>query len=595
MPNKLNRFNTLRNQMLLGFLFVMLIILFVVGIVNFNSVSKLLRNNAEKHIQQTAVQANGRLEAVLNQIDSLTTQVATNQYVQQVLLNEQAGRLATFSERQALLASIKIVQTYAEGVNSVELYSSSNRRLFPLDGGDLTSKISQKWIDSASDEKGRIVWVGIDPMDPESVLAIRSVRLMDQWFRPGGYLLIRMNREVFKIKESLSEEDGRETMLVVDRNFNLIAADDDLLIPHEIRSLLAADQSVVTIDRKKYMLVTQQSKVTGWTLLILTPIQAITSGITVLRTAILVSAGIGTLLFILLSLLLSTIITRPVFRLIKTMRSARLGGLKPTTRISSTIEINELNHSYNQMVEHMNDLIKLVYEKEIIQSRTELKALQAQIHPHFLFNTLEALYWSLLEKQEEELAEYVVAMSDLFRYTITGPNKDEWVTLGDELEHIERYLLIMKMRFGDRLVWSLSSHRDFASVPMPKLLIQPLVENAILHGVESRIGPGSVSVQVGKSEDQRLLTITVSDNGKGMDEDTLGRITSALRTGIMPSSKGSGIGILNVQQRIKLYYGDNMPELTGLSICSDSEGTQIKLTIPMQTGENEPCTNPKRS
>ncbi|MGG3741652.1 sensor histidine kinase [Paenibacillus chibensis] len=585
MPIKLNRFNTLRNQMLLGFLFVMLIILFVVGTVNFDSVSKLLRNNAEKHIQQTAVQANGRLEAVLNQIDSLTTQVATNQYVQQLLLNEQAGRLATFSERQALLASIKIVQTYAEGVNSIELYSSSNRRLFPLDEGDLTSKISQEWIDKAKDEKGRIVWVGIDPMDPESVLAIRSVRLMDQWFQPGGYLLIRMNREVFKITESLSEEDGREAMLVVDRNFNLIAANDELLIPSEIQSLLAADQSVVAIDKKKYMLVTQQSEVTGWTLLILTPIEAITSGITVLRTAILVSAGIGTILFILLSFLLSTIITRPVFRLIKTMRSARLGGLKPTSQISSTIEINELNHSYNQMVEHMNDLIKLVYEKEIIQSRTELKALQAQIHPHFLFNTLEALYWSLLEKQEEELAEYVVAMSDLFRYTITGPNKEEWVTLGDELEHIERYLLIMKMRFGDRLAWSLSSHQSFASVPMPKLLIQPLVENAILHGVESRIGPGAVSVEVEMSEDQRFVTVTVADNGKGMDDDTLSRITSALRTGKMPSSKGSGMGILNVQQRIKLYYGENVAELTGLSIRSGSEGTQIKLTIPIQTGE----------
>ncbi|MEC0368813.1 sensor histidine kinase [Paenibacillus chibensis] len=563
----------------------MLIILFVVGTVNFDSVSKLLRNNAEKHIQQTAVQANGRLEAVLNQIDSLTTQVATNQYVQQLLLNEQAGRLATFSERQALLASIKIVQTYAEGVNSIELYSSSNRRLFPLDEGDLTSKISQEWIDKAKDEKGRIVWVGIDPMDPESVLAIRSVRLMDQWFQPGGYLLIRMNREVFKITESLSEEDGREAMLVVDRNFNLIAANDELLIPSEIQSLLAADQSVVAIDKKKYMLVTQQSEVTGWTLLILTPIEAITSGITVLRTAILVSAGIGTILFILLSFLLSTIITRPVFRLIKTMRSARLGGLKPTSQISSTIEINELNHSYNQMVEHMNDLIKLVYEKEIIQSRTELKALQAQIHPHFLFNTLEALYWSLLEKQEEELAEYVVAMSDLFRYTITGPNKEEWVTLGDELEHIERYLLIMKMRFGDRLAWSLSSHQSFASVPMPKLLIQPLVENAILHGVESRIGPGAVSVEVEMSEDQRFVTVTVADNGKGMDDDTLSRITSALRTGKMPSSKGSGMGILNVQQRIKLYYGENVAELTGLSIRSGSEGTQIKLTIPIQTGE----------
>ncbi|GIP27935.1 sensor histidine kinase YesM [Paenibacillus sp. J23TS9] len=586
MLRKMNRFNTLRNQMLLGFLFVMLIILFVVGIVNFDSVSRLLKNNAEKHIQQTAIQANGRLEAILNQIDSLTMQVATNQYVQQILLNELGGKQATFSERQALLTSIKIVQTYAEGVNSVELYSSSNRRLFPLDEGDLNSKVSQKWIQSAKEEKGRIVWIGIDPLDPESVLAIRSVSLMDQWFRPGGYLLIRMKREVFKINESLSGENGRETMLVVDRNYSLIAANDDQFTPSEIKPLIEADEPVVLIDKNKYMLVKQQSAVTGWTLLILTPIRTITSGISVLRTAIFVSAGIGTLLFILLSFLLSTIITRPVFKLIKTMRSARLGGLKPTTQISSTIEINELNHSYNQMVEHMNELIELVYEKEIIQSRTELKALQAQIHPHFLFNTLEALYWSLQEKQEEELAEYVVAMADLFRYTITGPNKEEWVTLGDELEHIERYLLIMKMRLGERMTWSISSPPAFSSVPMPKLLIQPLVENAVLHGVESRIGPGDISINVVLSEDAKHLVVTVADNGKGMDEDMLNRIVTALSTGKMPSTKGSGLGIFNVQQRIRLYYGRTGREHPGLTIHSGhNEGTNISLIIPIQMGE----------
>ena len=181
-------------------------------------------------------------------------------------------------------------------------------------------------------------------------------------------------------------------------------------------------------------------------------------------------------------------------------------------------------------------------------------------------------------------------MSDLFRYTITGPNKDEWVTLGDELEHIERYLLIMKMRFGDRITWSITSSPDYASIPMPKLLIQPLVENAVLHGVESRIGPGTVTVDVRLSGDLHHLAVTVSDNGKGMEEDTLQRIVSALGTGQMPSSKGSGVGILNVQQRIKLYYGGDGREQPGLTIRSVyNEGTQISLTIPIQMGEIESC------
>ncbi|WP_410771257.1 sensor histidine kinase [Fontibacillus sp. BL9] len=585
---RLNRWYTLKNQMLVGFLFVMMIILFVVGIITFDSVSRLLKNNAEKHIQQTAIQANGRLEAVLNQIDSLTTQVATDQYVQELLLNERNGKLATFSERQKLLASMKIVQTYADGITSVEMYSSENRRLFPLDGSSLDKKVSLEWIVKARESKGRIVWVGIDPMEPNTVLAIRSISLIDQWFMPGGYLLVRMDREAFKISESLSGGAGKEAMLVVGQNYTLIAANDERFSAVNIKPLIEADEPWVSIGKEKYMLVKQQSVVTGWTFLILTPVSAITDGISVLRTAIFVSAGIGTLLFIVLSFLMSTIITRPIFKLIKTMRSARLGGLKPiATQISSTIEINELNHTYNQMVEHMNELIELVYEKEIIQSRTELKALQAQIHPHFLFNTLEALYWALQERQEEELAEYVVAMADLFRYTITGPNKEEWVTLEDELEHIERYLLIMKMRMGERMTWSISSLPAYASVKMPKLLIQPLVENAILHGFESKIGAGSVSVTVTLADDNMHLVVTVEDDGKGMDDEMLRTIVNALQTGKIPSAKGSGMGIFNVQQRLRLYYGsDSEEERTGLSIRSGNHGgTAVSLRLPIQTGE----------
>lgn len=584
---RLNRWNTLRNQMLVGFLCVMIVILCVVGIVTFDSVSRLLKTNAERHIQQTAVQASGRLDAVLNQIDSLTTQVATDPYVQKLLMNEKNGKHATFTERQALQASIKLVQTYADGIASVEMYSSENRRLFPLDEGSLDKKVSQHWIQMAKENKGRIVWIGTDPMDTDTVLAIRSVSLMDQWFSHGGYVLVRMNREAFRLDESLAAgNEGNETMLVVGQNYSLIASNDGRFQAGEVKALIDAVESWVTIGNEKYMLIKQQSGVTGWTFLILTPVSAITDGISVLRTAILVSAGIGTLLFIVLSFFMSTLITRPIFKLIKTMRGARLGGLKPTAHISSTIEINELNRTYNRMVEHMNDLIKLVYEKEILQSRTELKALQAQIHPHFLFNTLEALYWSLLEKQEEELAEYVVAMADLFRYTISGPNKDEWVTLEDELEHIERYLVIMKMRMGERLTWSISAPAAFATVGMPKLLIQPLVENAVLHGIEGVIGPAEISITVSLSDSGTELEIAVEDNGKGMDDAVLERINAALVTGQIPSAKGSGVGILNVYQRMKLYFGEVGHEEPRLLICGGNpKGTRVVLFIPFTPKE----------
>ncbi|MBO7747461.1 sensor histidine kinase [Paenibacillus sp. MWE-103] len=578
---KLSKLNTLRNQMLLGFLFIMLIILAFVGGITFNAVSELLKNNAEKHIQQTAVQANGRLESVLDQIDSLTTLVSTNGYVQQLLLKDMHGKPSTFAERQALPPIINLVQMYTDGIKSVELYNKDGERLYPLDGGNLGDKVSEDWIAQTTAKKGGIVWFGIDPSDPSSLLAMRRISLVDQYFSTGGYLLIRADRGKFALKDPLSGDAQAETMLLIARDGQLIASNDDAVSQAEAAGLTASNDQTVAIGSRSFILVKQRSSVTGWTLLILTPVDTITKGISVVRTTIVVSACIGTFLFALFSFFLSTMITRPVFRLIKTMRGTRLGVLKPTASVSSTIEIKELNHSYNQMVGNINGLIQLVYEKELSQSRTELKALQAQIHPHFLFNTLDALYWSLLDKDEDELASYVVAMSDLFRYTITGPNKDEWVALRDELDHIERYLLIMKMRFGDRLAWRIDAPPELADAQLPKLLLQPLVENAILHGLESRIGPGRVDVSVAREGDD--VVIAVEDDGAGMDETKLRRVIDGLARGTVPSSKNSGVGIANVQRRLKLYFGEagesgKMPRLAIQS--QKGAGTRVSVRIP---------------
>lgn len=252
--------------------------------------------------------------------------------------------------------------------------------------------------------------------------------------------------------------------------------------------------------------------------------------------------------------------------------------------VSSTMEIHKLNEVYNQMVYRLNELTQEVYEKEIMQSRTELKALQSQINPHFLFNTLEAFYWSLEDKGDEEMARMVVAMSRLFRYIISSPNQNEWVTLADELEHAERYLRIMEMRLGDRLTWEIQLSDSMRMVKIPKLLIQPLVENAILHGVESRIGPGKVSVRVDASTKEGLVHIEVRDDGPGMDDQRLQSVVHALNGGPAVSDKGTGVGLINVDRRLKLYFGNQLGKACGLSVKSEmGEGTIIGINIPKDT------------
>lgn len=571
--------------MLLGFLAVMLIILMFVGGITFHSVSTLLKNNAEKHIQQTAIQANGRLEGILEQINSLTTLVSTNEYVQQLLLRDIEGQPPTFAERQALPPVINLVQLYTEGIKSVELYNKEGIRMYPLDGSSLRGKVPEDLIGLATKKEGSLVWYGIDPLDPTSLLAIRQISLIDRYFTTGGYLLIRLDRSKFALEGSLSGEGERETILLLDADGRLITSNEDT-ISQETAAMLAgrSKDQVASIGKDSFIVVKQRSSVTGWTLLILTPVNVITKGISVLRTTIVVSAILGTLLFTVLSFFLSTLITRPVFKLIKAMRSTRLGILRPTEKASSTMEIQELNYSYNKMVDNINELIQLVYEKELSRSHTELKALQAQINPHFLFNTLDVLYWSLLDKDEDQLAGYVVAMSDLFRYTITGQSEEGWVKLSDELEHIGRYLFIMKMRFEDRLEWEIEGSPEAQDVELPRLLLQPLVENAVLHGVESRIEPGRVKLTV--TREGGRVVITVEDDGMGMDEEKLSSLMEGLDNGQVTSSKDSGVGIANVRRRLQLFFSGMDEQGAIMRIDSQKgQGTRIHIEIPVRGGK----------
>ncbi len=590
----LREINTLRNQIFAGFTLTMLLVLTFAGTFIYREVSMLLKHSAERHIEQTAIQADGRLDALLDQIDSLTTQVASDSYVQKLLAMEAQGSLSSFNERQSLLPIANNYMAYSSGISSLELYTVDNRRLFPLDGTNM-NRISEDALAAADKKKGRLVWMGIDPRQPDSVLAIRRINLMDHAYSAGGYLVARVNREYFNMNESNAKENAsaREgIMLLGDAEGNPILSDieDDVA-----RSVLAQTGNTVSIGEERMLVVRQHSDAAGWRLLLLMPVEAATEGISVLRTAIYVSIGIAAVAFLLLTLLLSTMITRPIQQLRRSMRSARFGGLKEIPAGRSrfrTLEIDELNNTYNQMVVHMNELIQVVYEKEITQSRTELQALQAQIHPHFLFNTLEAFYWSLEEKEESELAQTIVAMSGLFRYVIgSASGNDEWVTVRDELEHAQRYLQIMKMRLIDRLHWSIEADPELWRVPIPKLIIQPIVENAILHGVESRIEPGSVTIRV-MSAKPGIATFAIIDDGPGMDEETLAKLKQSIEYGTPQDSskKGAGIAMSNVERRLRLYYPGRTEGGSSLQVESKAgAGTMVRfdITIPSEGDEQQ--------
>lgn len=579
MFERFKKYITLRNQILVFFLFAMAIVLILVGLVIFNLVGRTLKENADKQIQQTAIQASGRIDNLYEQMNLLTIQVATNAKVQKMLEEGAKGKLASFQDRQSLVQTVSSYRSYSNGIHALELYLPDLQMLYPIGESYLSQKVENKWIKEADKAKGAMVWIGENVKHPEQLLAIRRISLMDRWYSNGGYLLIYVDKDYFNYH---SKADGKlpedEYTIIFDNNMRTVSS----TILNNMKEISPIDRSTVSINNVDYMMVKQTSNVTSWTLVILTPVKKLTQGLAVLKIVILVSGIIGFIIFFIFSLPLSTMITKPIFRLVKTMRNADQGELIPSTKSSPIIEIDELNRTYNKLVEDTNHLIQVVYEKELLRSHTELRALQAQINPHFLFNTLNALYWSLDEKGEDRMASQVIAMSNLFRYTITQSNKDEWVTMKEEIEHIERYMLIMQMRLGEELSWEITMLDEYKNISIPKLMIQPLIENAVVHGIGNKVGGGKISITIKQSKQDYLL-ISVQDNGPGMDEITLEKLNKSMKSGHVQSLKGTGIGIANVNRRIQLYYKDMNNK--GLRIESSvGAGTTVSLEIPINGG-----------
>lgn len=574
----LHKWNTLRNQILVVFLVVMAIVLLIVSILTYNQVSSMLKSNAEKQTHQTAVEANGRLESLYKQISTASKLVMTNDNIQRVLTKAYEGQEVSFSERQQLEGIVNIIQANSDGIFSFEMYTSNMSRLLPLDDTSLITRIDQKWIRRANEANGKLVWIGDDPRNSDNILALRRVNLMGSDYANGGYLLISIYRSYLQFA---NQNEFNQYSILIDKDLKPILSNYE----KSIEPITKNEKPTITLDNQEYIVTKQTSNETEWTLIILTPIKALTEGISVLRTGIIISGIIGFIIFFTSSLFLSTYITKPIIKLTETMQQASAGSLYMNPTVTTINEINELNSTYNQLVKETNHLINMVYQKEITRSRSELKALQAQINPHFLFNTLDALRWSLEDKEEEDLAEFVVSMSELFRYTITKQSDEDWVTIKEEIHHIENYMDIIKMRFGDHLQWNLTLPVEWEKVKIPKLLIQPLVENAVLHGAGKKVNPCTISVSILPTVDNQYLQILVEDDGPGINQEKLESIHQALQSGGIQSKTGNGMAISNVHKRLELYYQNHLKK--GLTIVSNvNMGTKVSFVIPVKGEEN---------
>lgn len=266
-------------------------------------------------------------------------------------------------------------------------------------------------------------------------------------------------------------------------------------------------------------------------------------------------------------------ITGPINKLCQVTKKAGGGDFSVRAEEEGTEELTELTRGFNQMVWQLDQLVEDIKSEQKNLRATELKLLQAQINPHFLYNTLDTIVWLAEAGEKEQVVMMVTALSDFFRTTLS--KGQDFITIKEEEAHIRSYLKIQKFRYRDILDYDIDIPEELNIYFVLKMTLQPLVENALYHGIKNKRGFGHIHVS-GRLENERII-LTVEDDGKGMDPEELERVRSLI-SGTMPSpGRPSGFGLYNVNERLRLNYGEDY----GLRIDSRSgEGTRVEAVIP---------------
>lgn len=392
-----------------------------------------------------------------------------------------------------------------------------------------------------------------------------------------GIIVFDTDTRMFKnILDPVNEVTRGSSIIVDNKGAILFASENSSFDPSkQLRSLMKGIKSSKgafqsEISGHTYLTVYTVSPVTGWITIVNIPLSHILSSFEQNRSALIVT----TLIIIGFALCVATVIsyalTKPLKSMVRLMKQVQRGNLGVSLNPKYNDEIGLLGSQFNRMITRIKDLLEEVSLTEKRKQKADMRALQSQINPHFIYNTLESIRMLAESNEDPRVAELTYLLGLQMRYSIV--RSEATVTIADELEHVRNYFQLLQIRFPGKFELIIDVPDVFLDLPVLKLVFQPIVENAVFHGLEKKIGPGLLTISAWNEEDTAIFS--VADNGVGMDPETLLALNQSLRT----SNTGErfGIGLRNVNERICLHYGHSY----GLQVESASGvGTVVTLRI----------------
>lgn len=586
---KLNaRIYSIGTSMVLYFVLLISIVILLVSTLSYTYSIKDFENLSIRYTQSLIAEINAGVDSYIDNVKSMSSVICENRDVQTLMsmYNEAHGTPLTGDDakvaeelRQNAMRHLRLVAETRSEITNVAVISKYRDVLFsdPRQQPNLHSEYNlADWFLKPLTYKENIV---VSPSHVQNlvsgeyrwVISISRAVLDPVTGEVTGVMVIDLNFYAIKAICETVQLDKNGYTYVIDDDGNIIYHPQQQLIYAGIKvdpftEILQMDVSYLRTDENK-IYTKNRSELTGWTAV------GVINGNELIRdrTRIIdfyfTLSGLCLLFAAVAALIISSSVTRPIKKLESTMHLVEDGDLSVQADTNINNEIGHLGGSFNTMIANIKTLMDNALADEEAKRKSEINALQAQINPHFLYNTLDSIIWMSASGKNEEVTEMTAALAKLFRTSIS--QGENFVPLRNEMENIQSYLTIQKMRYGDKLSYELAVDERFMNAPVPKLILQPIVENALYHGIKLSPTPGTI--RIGARQEGDVLILTVSDDGVGMSAEQLAHIFDA------DKDSPRGIGILNVHNRIQLCFGSAY----GLHYFSEADsGTRVEIHLP---------------
>ncbi|MGG7150710.1 sensor histidine kinase [Clostridium neonatale] len=552
------RYKLITTYILLG-----IIPMTIMGLVWYNQTRTILMKQEKSSIENYLTQAVSNMDNQLRIYNNLSDYIAFNQQISHVVSHEYDSYYDMYNQfsnvLDPMLASLKY---FHSDINQITIYTKNNVVKHNTTLAPITEIENEDWYKIIKGNND-IHW--FVSQDEKKVFCARNIPTLENNYEVG-VLYVQVDYE--KLFESFKQmNDSNYGIFIMDELGNNIFNFDQFEDPNKSRKMTFDEFNKGIGKENIYTIVTAHSVNNNWTVSLYKPQKLIYESTNFMITGNVIAIMLLIVFSIIITSVLSKVMVSGLEKLRANMEEVEKGNMEITVKSNNEDEVGALIRGFEKMILQIKALIEDVYESRLIQKDYEMKALQAQINPHFLYNSLSLINWMALETDQEDISKITLSLSTFYR---TALNKGKNILrVRDGIKNMRSYLDIQLMMHDYEFDVDVQVEEDILDYNILNLILQPLIENAINHGIDLKTnGRGCIKI-IGEKQNDEIVLI-VSDNGVGMSNEQAESILT---------NKSNGYGVKNVNERIKLYYGEQYQ----LKIESEiGIGTKVKVTIPIR-------------